>query len=387
MKELESIIATYDKIDFKERKAALATVVRVQGSAYRRAGARMMMTDDGRWTGAISGGCLEGDALRRARQIIHEGKPQVIRYDTMEDHSATSLGVGLGCNGIIDVLIEPVTENDHLHHINLLKSFLSKPRPQQEIEVIATIFNAENNKAQIGERLLQRADNQIFNYILDKELSDRILAVSPQIRKEGKSQNHEFVLADKSKVEVFIEVLKPAIHLILFGAGYDSAPLVKLAHEIGWYVTLADDCVAHLQPKRFPDANELLEVPRHQVRQKLRFGEHTAAVLISHNYKFDLAILKELIQTSVPYIGILGPRKRFDKMKAEMENMTEAQIQKIHSPIGLDIGAETPEEIAVAILAEIQAEFAGREGGFLKTREGTIHDTTGNKKSLSNVCK
>lgn len=376
MRELERIVKTYQDIDFTERKAALATVVRVQGSAYRRAGARMIMTDDGTWTGAISGGCLEGDALRRARKIIINGKPEVVRYDTMEDQSASSLGVGLGCNGIIDVLIEPVTDQDHLHHIHLLRSFLNKPRVAQEIEVIATVFASESPLVKVGERLSQDSQRHITNYIENQELSGKILTLIPQIKREGKSQSHEFFLADQSKIEVFIETLKPAIHLTLFGAGYDSIPLVKIAHELGWYISLADDRPVHLQSGRFPDANETVEVPRNQISQNLKFGEYSAAVLISHSYKFDLEVLKELLKTSIPYIGILGPKKRFDKMFQEIGGISETDLARIHSPIGLDIGAETPEEIALAILSEIQASFTKREGGFLKARTGTIHERT-----------
>jgi xanthine/CO dehydrogenase XdhC/CoxF family maturation factor len=374
MKELEKIVATYDQINFSERKAALATVVSVQGSSYRRAGARMIMTDDGQWTGAISGGCLEGDALRQARKIIAEGKPKLVRYDTTDDQAATSLGVGLGCNGIIDVLIEPVNQEDNLHHIHILKSFLGKPRAEQETELIATVFASESNEVQIGERLFQRADKQTINFIRNQELTHKILAAAPQVMSEGKSQSMSFTLADQKNVEVFLEVLKPAVHLMVFGPGYDSIPLVKLAHEVGWYVTLVDDRAANLQPERFPNANQMLEIPREEIAQKLRFGELTAAILISHSYKFDLAILKQLIHQPISYIGMLGPRKRFDKMLVEIGNMTEEQIRKVHNPIGLDIGAETPEEIALAILAEIQAHFAKREGGFLKQRTGTIHE-------------
>ncbi|MCU0392498.1 MAG: XdhC family protein [Thermoflexibacter sp.] len=374
MRELEKIVETYNQINFDERKAALATVVRVQGSSYRRAGARMIMTDDGKWTGAISGGCLEGDALRRARQIITEGKPKIVRYDTTDDLSANSLGVGLGCNGIIDVLIEPVNQQDNLHHIHLLKSFLATPRPDQQIEVIATVFASDMPQVEIGERLFQRADSQILNFINHKELSDKISSLIPQIRTEGKSQNLEFVIENQYKVEVFLEVLKPAIHLIIFGPGYDAIPLVKLAYEVGWYVTLADDNVARLQPQRFPNANELIETPKEEIAEKLKFGNYTGAVLMSHSYKSDLAVLKQLIKTPIPYIGILGPKKRFDKMLAEIGGMTDEQLGKIHSPIGLDIGAETPEEIALSILAEIQARFAQRSGSFLKNRGGTIHE-------------
>lgn len=377
MKELEKIVSTYDQINFSERKAALATVVSVQGSSYRRAGARMIMTDDGQWTGAISGGCLEGDALRQARKIIAEGKPKLVRYDTTDDQSATSLGVGLGCNGIIDVLIEPVNQEDNLHHIHILKSFLGKPRSEQQTELIATVFASESKEVDIGERLFQRADNQILNFVRNQELTNKILAVAPQVMSESKSQSMSFILSDQKNVNVFLEVLKPTVHLIVFGPGYDSIPLVKLAHEVGWYVTLVDDRTANLQPERFPHANQMLEIPREEVGQKLHFDELTAAVLISHSYKFDLAILKQLIYKPVPYIGMLGPRKRFDKMLAEMGSMTEEQIRKVHSPIGLDIGAETPEEIALAILAEIQAHFTKREGGFLKQRIGTIHERNG----------
>ncbi len=374
MKELERIVATYDQINFSERKAALATVVQVQGSSYRRAGARMIMTDDGQWTGAISGGCLEGDALRQARRIIAEGKPKLVRYDTTDDQSATSLGVGLGCNGIIDVLIEPVNQEDKLHHIHILKSFLARPRTEQETELIATVFASEDAEVEIGERLFQRADKQTLNFIRNKELADKILAVASQVMAEGKSQSMSFTLSTQKNIEVFLEVLKPAVHLLVFGPGYDAIPLVQLAHEIGWYVTLVDDRLANLQPERFPKANQMLEISREEVGQKLNFGELTAAVLISHSYKFDLAILKQLIDKPISYIGMLGPRKRFDKMLAEIGNLTEEQIGKVHNPIGLDIGAETPEEIALAILAEIQAHFAKREGGFLKYRTGTIHE-------------
>jgi xanthine dehydrogenase accessory factor len=374
MKELENIIKAYEAIDFAERKAALATVVRVQGSSYRRAGARMIMTDDGNWTGAISGGCLEGDALRRARKIITNGKPEVVRYDTTDDQSANSLGVGLGCNGIIDVLIEPVTAQDHFHHIHLLRSFITKPRPEQEIEIIATVFASESPQVSVGERLFQDSKRHITNYITNQELSSKVLILIPQIRAEAKSKSYEFFLHDQSKIEVFIEVLKPAIHLTLFGAGYDSIPLVRMARELGWYVSLADDRQVHLQSGRFPEANELIEVPRSQVSQKLKFGAYAAAILISHSYKFDLEVFKELLKTEIPYIGMLGPRKRFDKMIAEVGSISQANLQKIHSPIGLDIGAETPEEIALAILSEIQASFTKRSGGFLKIKEGTIHE-------------
>jgi len=174
-----------------------------------------------------------------------------------------------------------------------------------------------------------------------------------------------------------VEELKPDIQLIVFGAGYDAVPLVKLAKQVGWRVVVTDDCVAHLQPRRFAEADELLAVPRDAVQQKIPLDTCSAAVLISHNYKYDRAILQELLQTDIPYIGLLGPKKRGDALLSDTADWVRPEDEKrLFWPVGLDVGAETPQEIALSVVAEIQAVFRQASAQPLKRKNASIHTPT-----------
>ena len=365
MKEITRILEVYEQVDFTQRKAALATVVWVEGSSYRRPGARMLITDDGRWEGAISGGCLEGDALRKARQVMRDGAPIVVTYDTMDD-DANSFGVGLGCNGIIDVLIEPIDPIDAQNPVEVLREFVRK----RDVRVLATVLKADYlSNLKPGTRfVLTEQDNNVPDW-LDGSMRD--------VFDTGKPLTRPFSTA-LGTVEVFIERIDPGIELIIFGAGYDVVPVAKLARELGWQVTVTDDCVAHLSPKRFPVATCVLFADRTAVIDQLTITERTAAVLMSHNFNYDRAVLQALLTTDVPYIGMLGPRKRFDRMRDEFDKagqfFPEAAFDRVHSPIGLDLGAETPDEIALSIIAEVKTFFAKRSGGFLRDKSGPIHE-------------
>jgi len=172
-------------------------------------------------------------------------------------------------------------------------------------------------------------------------------------------------------------LIQPSVSLLIFGGGFDARPVSQLAKSLGWSVEVTDECVAHIAPLFFPEADKLSLCQRDFIDRDFKITPFTACVLMSHNYEYDRDVLKKIIQTESPYIGILGPRKRFDKMLEEFKRdgfeLTDEQMQRIHSPIGLDIGAEAPDEIALAIVAEIQSKFANRSGGFLKTRSGPIH--------------
>ncbi len=368
------MLAIYEQINLSQRKVALATVVYVEGSAYRRPGARMLVSDDGRWEGAISGGCLEGDALRKARQVMLDGKPVVVRYDTMDD-DANSLGVGLGCNGIIDVFIEPIDPTDPTNPIAILNDF----KQQRDRRVIATVCRRTPSvPLREGARFVmsgQRTDALPGWLRPDMELVMQI----------GKPLTTIIPFVD-GVAEVFIERIDPGIELVIFGAGYDTIPLVRLATEIGWRVTVTEDCIAHLSPKRFPEATCLLYSDAEAVTEKLLFTPQTAAVLMSHNYHYDQQVLTRLLQTDVPYIGLLGPRKRYQKMQAEWgktgRSFSDSSLSRVHSPIGLDLGAETPDEIALSILSEIKAFFSERTGGFLTNRPGPIHERINDEEDI-----
>lgn len=375
MKELSRIVEAYEQIADTQQKAALATVVKVQGSSYRRAGARMLMTDDGRWTGAISGGCLEGDALRKARQAILHNQPSVVTYDTMTDENASRLGVGLGCNGIIDVLIEPM---DYLHEqMNLMQVFKTFLQNRKRA-AIATVFNVEESMQEgIGQRLIIDSQGNELSNITIPHLKEQVRQdILPALEK-GQALSKVYPV-EKGRVEVSIEILHPSIELIIFGGGYDAAPVVNLGNTLGWQVSVTDDCIAHTGSKRFPGACQVLHAPRENVVDQLSITPYTYTVLMSHNYEYDIAVLPQLLATDVQYIGILGPKKRYIKMLNELEQqgiiLSEKDQKRIHSPVGLDIGAETPDEIALSIISEIQATHQHRKGGLLKEKKGFIHE-------------
>jgi len=385
MKEFRTILAEFDRTDLSQRKAALATVVKVSGSSYRSPGARMLITDDGRWTGSISGGCLEGDALRKARQVMASGKPLTVTYDTHEE-SNQNLGIGLGCNGIIDVLIEPIETAQQNNPIETFKDFINTRQPA----ALATIFavHASENAslpAQPGEKLLITPDGDTLRNFESDQVSEIIKKDLKTTFQSRKSEAKTYTI-DDIQVEVFLELIQPSIELIIFGGGFDARPVSQLAKTLGWQVTVTDECVAHIAPLFFPTADNLSLCNRQFIERDFPISPYTACILMSHNYEYDRDVLRTLLKTPTPYIGILGPRKRFDKMITEFEGLqitfTATDLHRIHSPIGLDIGAETPDEIALAIISEIQSKFAARSGGYLKYRTGPIHNRDANSNQV-----
>ncbi|MBL6446950.1 XdhC family protein [Fulvivirga sp. 29W222] len=371
MKEIKNIITEYHKIDFDKKKAALATVVKVRGSSYRSPGARMLITNDGRWIGSISGGCLEGDALRRAREVMNTGKPQVITYDTTAE--GDSLGIGLGCNGIIDVLIQAIDESEIDNPVRRLESFVN----YDNLSVIATVFRTEEVPG-IAEQLWIDSDQKVQGDIVDEALREQM---SKDLFLVQQNRKPEIKIYQEGRLEVFFEIVEPCIDLLIFGAGFDARPVVDLAKVMGWDVTVTDECIAHIAPARFPLADNVKLCKREHVKEEIKIKPYSAAVLMSHNYEYDFQVLKRLLSTDVNYIGILGPRKRVDQMFEALDSegiqLTSEDKHRIHSPVGLDIGAETPEEIALSIVTEIQAKFTNRSGGFLKYRNAPIHHRDG----------
>lgn len=372
MKDQRAIVEAFHQVSFPERRAAVATVVQVRGSSYRSPGARMLITDDGKWVGSISGGCLEGDALRKARLVMASGKPLTVTYDTRED-SNQNLGIGLGCNGVIDVLIEPVDPSNN-QLIRLFEGLLSDKQPV----ALATVFS---NTKYTGEKLLIGADQKTILPFSHEPLNRLVLPDLTRVFETKRSEAKRYNL-EGAELEVFIELIQPAISLIIFGGGFDARPVSQLAKSMGWEVSVTDECVAHIAPLFFPTADKLSLCQREFIDRDFNITPFTACVLMSHNYEYDRDVLKKLLKSPSPYIGILGPRKRFDKMLAgyakEGIHLSGDDLHRIHSPIGLDIGAEAPDEIALSIVAEIQGKFASRSGGFLKYRNAPIHQRDAN---------
>ena len=371
MKEIKAIINAYDKIDRGISQAALATVVRVEGSSYRRMGARMLVMDDGVWIGGISGGCLEGDALKRARIAIAKSEPSLITYDTTED-DAYQIGVGLGCNGVIDVLFTPLHFQNKNNPIEVLKSCIAANR---QTHVLITITGLEGKWENIkpGE-VIQYKEPGSLEIFKDAVLEKQLLAKLTRQVEDGKSAPLQIEFADSRKLSAFIEILLPEIHLVLMGHQYDIYPLARLTKEIGWRVTMVSNPLKI--NSKFVDTVDAIF--GYDQLNEIRIDKYTAIVLMSHDYKTDKINLPKVLQTDAFYVGMLGPRVRSEKIFSELaeEGITfpDKGMERIFAPAGLDIGATSPEEIALSIIAEIKTVFAKRDGGFLRLRQNAIHE-------------
>lgn len=362
MKELHDIIQAYDDAVLQNKPMALATVVKVEGSSYRRPGARMLVTGDGEITGAISGGCLEGDALRKAQFAMFQQKNKLEIYDTTDDED-NKLGVQLGCNGIVYILFEPVNTQDENNPVN----FLKKIENERKNAVLVTSFNQDKNASQKGTCGYITEAESCFNNE-DKGLAEAAITVL--------QQKTSIVIDDKNDA-VLYQFIPPSTQLVIVGAGNDAQPLTAMASLLGWNIIVIDGRPAYATQQRFPKANRISVTKPTAILSAVEVDEQTAIVLMTHNFNYDLAALQQLMTVNYSYVGMLGPKKKLNKMvEALRENGTEINDEKLehlYAPVGLDIGAETSEEIALSIISEIKAVFAHRQGQMLKERTDSIH--------------
>jgi len=369
MKEIKDIIRSFDEAQKQGRQTALATVVHLDGSSYRRPGARMLITDEGQLTGAISGGCLEGDALRKALLVMSQQRSMLVTYDTMDEDDA-KFGIGLGCNGIIQVLIEPINPDEPNNPIQLLKIVAEK----REKAVVVTLFSLENKKdTQPGTRLLLKENYQQER---NTPLKDILVKDGTNTLRDGRTIFRTYQ-SESQSLTAFIELVEPAVSLIAIGAGNDVIPVIAMAEILGWETTVIDGRPAYAKKERFVSSCQVLVSKPENVISQIEIDNRTVFVLMTHNYNYDMAMLHQLLLKNVIYVGMLGPKKKLDRILGELRDQgasfTEEQLASVHSPVGLDIGAETSEEIALSILSEIKAVLSGKQGLSLHSNTGSIH--------------
>jgi xanthine dehydrogenase accessory factor len=369
MKEIRDIIRAFDLAQNEGKRSALATVVHVEGSSYRRPGARMLVTEDGQLTGAISGGCLEGDALRKALLAINQQQNKLVTYDTLHEDDI-EFGVQLGCNGIVHILFEPIDDTKVYHPIRLLRELTGERRDA----VLMTLFSLDRKADQQGTALLYANDR--VHTGLAGDWQKAVVADVKEAFVKRMSSVREY-LQHGALFEGFIEFVEPSPAVVIAGAGNDVLPLVDMMAMLGWYTTVVDGRPHYATLRRFGKADKVMVARPEEMLAQLSVDAQTLFVLMTHNYNYDLALLKELITKGIRYIGILGPRKKLDRMLGEMQGeglrLNREQLVSIHNPVGLDIGAETAEEIAVSIVAEMKTVLAGRSGGALKDKSDPIH--------------
>ncbi len=372
MKEIKDIIRAYTEAKDKGLQSALATVVHLDGSSYRRPGARMLVTEEGRMTGAISGGCLEGDALRKALLVMNQQQARLVTYDTSDEDDLT-LGVQLGCNGIIRILFEPIDTQNPFNPLELLKKINEK---RQRV-VLITLFDSENqNESQPGTRLLLVEDGSISGDLSDPLLKKTVLEDAQKAMLLQQSVFTKYKTAGR-QVSAFVEYIPPAVSLVIVGAGNDAQPMLAIADILGWEALVVDGRASHATAERFAAACQVLVSKPEKVLEQISIDNQTVFVLMTHNYNYDLAMLRALMKTKTEYVGVLGPKKKLDRMLDEIQaggmKLSNEQLGRIYGPVGLDIGAETPEEIALSVIAEIKTILAGKSGQPLRGKEDVIH--------------
>lgn len=371
MSEIVDVLSAIESLRAKGEKMALATVVSAKGSTYRRPGARLLVAESGDLIGNISGGCLDNDIKREASQVMAGEGARLVDFDLMADDEAI-WGWGLGCNGALEVFVEPP---DHAAEVvGALRAALDERRTVG----LVTVLTATVPGVEPGARLLVHPDGGTESTLGHAELNalaTQAALKALQSRRAGRQALH---VDGHGDVSVFVEPLEPPIRLLICGAGEDVIPLVRLAAELGWETVLADDRENLLNHERFERANAFVVLPQaDELVQEAEVDHLTAAIVMSHNYLRDQDYLKALLGTEVFYIGMLGPKARLRRLLPDLAkegvHPSDEDAPKIHGPAGLDIGAEGPEEIAWAVIAEILAVRTGRNAGFLKHREGPTH--------------
>jgi xanthine dehydrogenase accessory factor len=372
MTEREQLLAALEQAVSAGEPVVLATVVSAVGSVYRRIGGRMLIRGDGSSIGAISGGCLEAELIRRSRPMLRGGAPEIMSFDTRDPADAV-WGSGVGCQGLVDVLVEPLLPDRIATRLPFYRQVLVPARHG----VLATLIRATDDQAIPGTKVLitesssETEDARAVEAAWEPVVSDarKELATGPSRVRMYSNPRGDW--------QVCFEVLEPSLRLLVLGGGPDAMPVTELARALGWRVTVVDHRPAFADPERFPAAEAVICSEPEHLAQHLALDEGMRVVAMTHSFPRDLIYLDLLLSAGVHYIGLLGPRRRTERLLSDLagegKHYPERVLRCIHGPVGLDIGGETPEAIALSIIAEVQAVASGRCGGPMREREAPIH--------------
>lgn len=350
----------------------LATVVRVTGSSYGGVGSRMLIRLDGSVVGLVSGGCLESDLAEHAKRVISAGCAEVVTYDTRNDEDAP-WGLGLGCNGLIEVLIEPLNPDEAKSISHLLDAALSAPEPT----VIASVIRvADSNLSPfIGAHALIHGPTRFSSTgnwgpaSLPAEAAEKFA--------DALAAGRRGMAVEIGGAEIAFEVVTPSVRLVICGSGPDALPIAAFAANLGWDVTVVDHrplTPAHVA--RFPGAKVVYSEAALDLRDKVSITGRTAAVVVSHHFERDRGYLEALLGSDAAYIGMLGPRARTEKMLSDLAERGVKRgdgDERLYAPVGMDVGGDGPDAIALAIIAEVSAIMAHRSGMHLRDKRGPLH--------------
>ena len=368
--EIADVLEAIETLAERGEKMALATIVAVRGSTYRRPGARLLVPETGELIGNISGGCLEGDVQQLAVDVMAGGKARLVDFDLTADDEAV-WGWGLGCNGAVELFVEPAEKA-----IEVAGDLRRALEEEREVAVV-TVIESDVEGVDRGARLLVHPDGR-REKTLGTQAADEAAAKAARDALARERSIKEDIAVGDGVVTAFVEVLEPSPRLLVCGAGHDAIPVVRFAAALGWRPVVIDDRDRFLTRDRFPEADGFISLSRPlEAAGMAKPDRRTFVVVMTHNYLRDKDYIHSFLGTDVAYIGSLGPRKRLGAVLTDLAKEgvepSEEDLEKIYAPAGLDVGAEGPEEVAWAIMAELLAVRTGRRAGFLRDRKGHIH--------------
>lgn len=353
MKDIAEIYSLWSNAPEKRDSGVLITVVGVSGSHYRHPGARMLILGENLSAGSVSAGCLEAVLRRQSEAIIRENRPVLGRYNTTPDENQPLIA-GMGCGGIVDILIEPTQTGP----VTRFMSTLGRCLETREPAAVATVCRISGSStADVGTRIILCADGSVDTggcdpTIVDAARTDLREAFSARVPVTKQYQ------IPSGQAELFIERIQPPVSLVLFGAGDDAIPVSQFARLLGWQVAIADHRTEYLTAARFGDKTSLYTIDPPHMTESLPLDSYDAAIVMTHSDMRDFSILEQILPTKLKYIGLLGASKRAERLLAKAlqshPELKSEQLARLYAPVGLDIGAEGPEEIALSIISEIQ---------------------------------
>jgi xanthine dehydrogenase accessory factor len=361
--ETEVLASVRDVLE-SDRRGVLATVIGVDGSAYRRPGAKMVIPEGGTGVGHITAGCLEDEIQRLAQSVLADGEPHVETYDLRSDGDDV-WGLGVGCNGVIDVLLEPIDDD--------YRAVVEAYEAGEDVGV-ATVVDADDPGI-VGARAYYDPAADEFR------LGDRFPGAAVNRLREVTRDLTERGRADSVGVDgptVFVDGIAAPDDLVVIGTGHDVGPITELGANAGFRVTVVGFRGANTRAERFPAADDVRSTSPARLREAVEFDADTYVVVATHNFVDDRLAVDELLGTDVPYVGLMGPRERFEEMLEEFaiddRSFSESELARLYTPVGVDLGSGSPYGIALGIVAEVLAVSNGRDPRHLRDREGPIHD-------------
>ncbi len=327
----------------------LASVLRTDGSTYSKAGARVLIAADGRTSGMISGGCLEADLRERALRVLARKLPERAWFDTRESDDPI-WGLGMGCEGAMDIWLQAELPEDDYPVMRYMQRCLES----EQAATIATVVGGQATASELG---IHAFRGHPGGTALETRLAALLVAAAPRC-----AELRSLQVGDRA-LEVLIGTVDLAPSLLICGGGADAVPVQSFAASLGWRVTVFDHRPAYASDSHFPLAARVICARPEELPQRLELPRFDAAVVMSHNLVADIAYLRALAAQPPTYIGLLGPPNRRQRLIAEVGDAVQHVASRIHGPAGLDIGAGSPEGIALAIIAQIHAALAGKPGG------------------------